>query len=109
MGSQKKFKLLVNAGSLFSGGTLSIAHEILNDFINSNKFDIYCIVNDPKLFNNINVNYITINWIKSSWLHRLYFEIFYINFVIKEYNFNLLFNCHDFSSFLFLKKKCQYL
>ena len=97
----KNKKLLVNAGSLFSGGTLSIAHEVLNDFVNSNQYDIYCIVNDKKLFNDIKVNYIVVSWIKKLMVKTtIYFEIIHINYIILKYNLDILFNCHDMTSLL---------
>ena len=105
---EKKYKILINAGSLFSGGTLSIARDLINEFCENNRFDVFVVVHKKILYNNSSCRYIEIPWIKNSWLHRIFFEIIYINILLKKFKINLLFCSHDFSSYVFSKKIKQY-
>lgn len=103
-----KYRILINAGSLFSGGTLSIARDLINDFCENNRFDVFVVVHKKNLYRNLPCQYIEIPWIKRSWFHRIFFDIIYINLVISKFKIDLLFCSHDFSSYLFNKKIKQY-
>jgi glycosyltransferase involved in cell wall biosynthesis len=105
---EKKYKIIINAGSLFSGGTLSIARDLINEFCENNRFDVFVVVHKKILYSNPSCRYIEIPWIKNSWLHRIFFETIYINYLIKKFNINSLFCSHDFSSYVFDKKVKQY-
>lgn len=68
-----------------SGGALSVLNDFYNDF-KANKTNNYIfIISKPEFEETENIKIIRFPWVKKSWLHRLYFEHFIANKLIKKY------------------------
>ena len=68
-----------------SGGALSVLNDFYNEF-KANKTNNYIfIISKPELEETENIKVIRFPWVKKSWLHRIYFDNFIANKIIKKF------------------------
>ena len=69
-----------------SGGALTILNQYHNEAIKDENNKWIFVVSTPKLKNFNNIEILNYPWIKKSWLHRLYFDTFIANKLVKKYD-----------------------
>lgn len=70
-----KMKVVISGVNLVEGGPLRVFIDIIDAFSKKNDFQIICLVNDKRLFEQYdNVEFLEYSDVKSSWVKRLYFE-----------------------------------
>ncbi len=68
-----------------SGGALTILHQHYNAAADDKNTEWIFIVSTPNLKDRSNIKVLKYPWIKKSWFHRLYFDRFIANKIIKKY------------------------
>lgn len=100
-----KKKIIISGINLFSGGTLSIYYDCLNEILEKNlnqNFDFTIFVHKKDLFNKYLDSFEVIEMPKSrnSWLYRLYYEYIYFNSYSKKNKIFLWLSLHDMTPFI---------
>lgn len=86
------------------GGALTILNQFYNDFLLDKDNMYYICVSVAELQDAENIKIFRFPWVKKSWFHRLWFELLYVNRLIKSYNINRFFSLQN----LFLRNyKCE--
>jgi glycosyltransferase involved in cell wall biosynthesis len=68
-----------------SGGALSVLNDFYNEYKANKKNNYIFVVSKPELEETENIKIMRFPWVKKSWLHRLYFDNFIANKLVKEY------------------------
>ncbi|WP_406718716.1 glycosyltransferase [Vagococcus fluvialis] len=68
-----------------SGGALSILNQYYNEAIKDSDTNYIFVLSVPELTDDKNVKVINYKWIKKSWFHRLFFDLFISNRIVKKY------------------------
>lgn len=92
-------KILVNGIGIIDSGGIKVLEKLLNECISSNESNEYLIVlSDTELINHLIEKYksydifIFETHIFKSYLHRMYFENFKFNNLVKKHNIDLVYN-----------------
>lgn len=78
-----------------TGGALTILNEFYEKFKKDSKNHYYFCVSTPSLNNYDNITVLSFPWVKQSWFHRIFFDIFYANKIIKNYNITKIFSLQN--------------
>jgi len=79
-------KILICDVAASSGGALSILQMFYENALKDENNNYVFIISTPNMKSDKNIEIIKYPWIKKSWFHRLYFDKFIVNKLIKKIN-----------------------
>ena len=85
-------RVLVNDVAAEYGGAITVLENFIEEAAKTNDIHWTILVSKPNIEAplNSNVEIKTISWPKRSWVHRLYFELIYMNYVYKLSDFDVI-------------------
>ncbi|MEF9984625.1 MAG: glycosyltransferase, partial [Oscillospiraceae bacterium] len=76
-------------------GALSILQEYYRNFkIDHDNQYLFCI-STPELCSTNNIQVLSFPWVKKSWFHRIWFEVFYVNKIVKQFKIDRVFSLEN--------------
>ncbi len=91
--------ILVYDVAASKGGALSILKEFYDKYKRDFKNRYFFVISKPKLENTNSIKILKYPWIKKSWLHRMYFDLFIIQGIIKEYEIDKIISLQNIMVF----------
>ncbi|PEM53790.1 glycosyltransferase [Bacillus wiedmannii] len=80
-----------------SGGALSVLNEFHRDAMlcKDKSINWFFVISKPELEETENIKILRFPWVKKSWFHRLYFDNFIANDLVKKYNIDKIFSLQN--------------
>ncbi|MGE6959699.1 glycosyltransferase [Bacillus thuringiensis] len=80
-----------------SGGALSVLNEFHKDAMlcKDKSINWFFVISKPELEETENIKVLRFPWIKKSWFHRLYFDNFIANQLVKKYSIDKIFSLQN--------------
>lgn len=102
-------KILIYDVAASSGGALTILEQVYNECKLHKEHQFSFILSTPHLNELSNIVCSNFEWIKNSWLHRLFFENFVLNRIVKKINPDMIISLQNDVVFGFTCKQIMYL